>query len=618
MFTGDKRKLVSRCDTIQYVPIISTLEKLLKDPCVIEEIDSLPRRIHNNGILEDFCDGTTFKEHPLFSCDPYALQVIAYYDELEVCNPLGSHIKKHKLGLVFFSLGNIQPKLRSSLRAINLVAVASSMIIDKHGLNKILEPFVKDLNRLATEGVKCAINGKERVYKGALLAFLADNLASNALGGFKLSFSFSYRYCRTCLLPKDEITSSFDSCNFIPRCSDSHVKQCELLNGPNSSHFSKTYGINVRSCLLDIKFFSLFGGGLPHDCMHDMLEGACPKEFKLLLLHCVSSKYFTLVEYNERLVNFNYGYSDNDRPVPLLCSTFSKDTSIHSSAAQMLTLIRILPALIGPKVPEGDANWSCFLLLRKMLDIIMCPLLPSGACATLKHLVIEHHTLYCSLYGCDQVIPKMHFLTHYPEQILAIGPSIRAWTMRHEAKLNFFKQASRISNFKNIPQSVARRHQRWQCYQLAKYNLLHTPLECGPGNLPSSLSCESDNVKTMLTESNSTIDLASTVFRPSWVRSDGIMYKANNCFLIESSDGLDPIFVKLEEILVIGNCLVTFIVRKCIVLYFEDHYHSYAIEILPTKSLVSLDSLYDHTVLHGHVINGVVYVALKHYFLSEL
>ena len=76
--------------------------------------------------------------HTLFSSDPHALQIIAYFDELEVCNPLGSHVKKHKLGLVFFSLGNIHPKLRSSLKAINLVTVASSTMIDKYGINKVL------------------------------------------------------------------------------------------------------------------------------------------------------------------------------------------------------------------------------------------------------------------------------------------------------------------------------------------------------------------------------------------------------------------------------------------------------------------------------------------------
>lgn len=88
------------------------------------------------------------------------------------------------------------------------MVVTSSTVIDKHGMNKVLERFVRDLNLLATQGITVAINGRERVFKGALLAFLADNLASNALGGFKLSFSFSFsfRYCRTCLLPKDEIT----------------------------------------------------------------------------------------------------------------------------------------------------------------------------------------------------------------------------------------------------------------------------------------------------------------------------------------------------------------------------------------------------------------------------
>ena len=48
--------------------------------------------------LADYCDGTVFWSHPLFSLDPQALQIIVYYDDCEVCNPLGSKAKKHKLG----------------------------------------------------------------------------------------------------------------------------------------------------------------------------------------------------------------------------------------------------------------------------------------------------------------------------------------------------------------------------------------------------------------------------------------------------------------------------------------------------------------------------------------
>ena len=36
--------------------------------------------------------------HPLFSSHRQALQIHFYYDDVEVCNPLGSKAKIHKLG----------------------------------------------------------------------------------------------------------------------------------------------------------------------------------------------------------------------------------------------------------------------------------------------------------------------------------------------------------------------------------------------------------------------------------------------------------------------------------------------------------------------------------------
>ena len=63
-------------------------------------------------------------------------------------------------------------------------------IIEKYGLDSVLKPFITDLNTLATTGISLSVGGVARMFKGALLAFLADNLASNELGGFKKSFSF--------------------------------------------------------------------------------------------------------------------------------------------------------------------------------------------------------------------------------------------------------------------------------------------------------------------------------------------------------------------------------------------------------------------------------------------
>ena len=91
--------------------------------------------------------------------------------------------------------------------------------------------------------------------------------------------------------------------------------------------------------------------------MHDLFEGLAPLEVKLV------SK---IEEYNSRLLNFNFGYSDRDKPVPILSRNLQPDNSLRSSASQMLTL------LIGDKVPEGSEHWMCFIL-RKIVDIGAVP-----------------------------------------------------------------------------------------------------------------------------------------------------------------------------------------------------------------------------------------------------
>ena len=45
-----------------------------------------------------------YKSHDLFSTVPSSLEILAYYDDVEVCNPLGSRAKKHKLGVPVCSL----------------------------------------------------------------------------------------------------------------------------------------------------------------------------------------------------------------------------------------------------------------------------------------------------------------------------------------------------------------------------------------------------------------------------------------------------------------------------------------------------------------------------------
>ena len=53
-----------------------------------------------NGRLGDYCDGTQYKGCALFCEDPCALQIQLYYDEVDVCNEIGSKSSVHKLGML--------------------------------------------------------------------------------------------------------------------------------------------------------------------------------------------------------------------------------------------------------------------------------------------------------------------------------------------------------------------------------------------------------------------------------------------------------------------------------------------------------------------------------------
>lgn len=149
-------------------------------------------------------------------------------------------------------------------------------------------------------------------------------------------------------------------------------------------------------------------------------------------------------------------------------------------------------------------------------------------------------------------------LLHYPEQIILLGPITKTWTMRHEAKLSFFKKASFLSNFKNISLSLANNHQRWICYEMASGKLVMNSIECGPAKLNNGLTCikdKPDNVKHALKRLFPQLNEETDVFRPKWIRKLSTTYKENS-FVIIQSDGLDPIFGHIDDIIVVaGDCI---------------------------------------------------------------
>lgn len=589
-FSGAKRQKVKSDHFFYYIHLFETLKNLLQHKDVQSEL-SMSR--NEDNLIKDFCDGSVFRNHTLFSGDPKALQIIAYFDELEVTNPIGSYVHTHKLGCLFFSLGNIRPQYRSSLKSIFLLAVAKSQDIDRYGIDLFLRPFVEDLKRLYIDGLTVTIGHTTQTYHGALLAFLADTLAAHLLGGFKGSMSFAHRICRTCMITKDEAQTCFSEKDSICelRTPEKHEEQCQLLLGRDRATKSVMYGINRTSILEEVPGFSVIAG-LPHDVMHDLFEGVVNYELKLFLPHCVSKGYFTIKDLNSRIEGYDFGREDKPSVIKV---DDHNQIQLRQSAAQMISLVRNLPTIVADKIPSDDHNWHSLLLLIKICQIALSPVVTPDTVPYLQVLIEEKLYLLAKLYPESNLKPKMHYLIHLPSQIECYGPLIHSWTMRHEAKLSFMKRSSRRGNFKNICLTVAKHHQLWLCYHTkCTQHLIYPTLEHSTKVTESFLRNEPDHIQSQISITNHSISLLK---RPTWLKCHNTTYQYGT-FVLMVRHEMTPLFGKILDIVVIpqtGN--VFFNVEVYNTDYFSCHHNAFVVKSSCTTSFVDIKSLQDYHAL---------------------
>lgn len=95
-------------------------------------------------------------------------------------------------------------------------------------------------------------------------------------------------------------------------------------------------------------------------------------------------------------------------PLPVVCIYVY-------AAAQMWTLARNLPVMIGDLIPEGDTYWETFLTLLDILDICMAQVVSDDMAAHLNLLIRHHHEAYRDIYPETPLLPKQHYMVHYPD-----------------------------------------------------------------------------------------------------------------------------------------------------------------------------------------------------------
>ena len=159
-----------------------------------------------------------------------------------------------------------------------------------------------------------------------------------------------------------------------------------------------------------------------------------------------------------------------DKPAPIKQDDleFKANSNLGQSAAQMWELSRILPLVLEDITEESSPHWRCFMSLLEIIGVCFSQKISFNAVLNLKRIIKEHLILFKETYGA-RILPKQHYLVHLPSQIMMFGPLIRAWCMGFEAKHAYFKDiARRLKNFKNLPLSLAKRHQQLEYDDMLK------------------------------------------------------------------------------------------------------------------------------------------------------
>jgi len=324
------------------------LQKLLNRADILDK--ALPIQKHVQHEYSSYRDGSYFNDNVLLKGEEFKIAVGLSTDDFEVSNPLGTSRKKHKMSAVYWVIANVPSKYRSTLHSIQLAVLCKSSHVKEFGYAKILRPLIHDLASLEQHGVYVGKLGES--VKGTALDVAADNLAAHSLAGFFESFMVD-RFCRFCMATRGEMQGKeVNSGAFEHRTIDTHNQQVqEVKHDPT---VAKQYGVKGGYVLIDgLEHFHVVRG-YPPDILHDLFEGIVPVELSLCISDMISKKYFTIETLNHAIKTFEYAFHDKtDQPQPI-AHGFSTKGTIGGNGHENWALIRLLPLIIGHKVPEGD------------------------------------------------------------------------------------------------------------------------------------------------------------------------------------------------------------------------------------------------------------------------
>ena len=301
-------QLIGDKSVSQYVPIDEQLRAVLQCPEAFEDLDF--DHSERSGKYRHLCDGSLHRNAR------GSLQIILYYDEFTIVNPIGGKASKWSIGAIYYAIANRSNS--SILSNIYLAMLFRSNDVKTRSWKEVLTPLVKDLIKLETEGLVFRRNGAMDTIRAVLSVIVGDNKGSHQLAGYFTAFHGTNRICRLCHARTAEIQKRFKESEFVMRTCKEYDSEMRLLEMEDfCPEMQKLFALREACQFNQVPSFHCVLG-FPLDVTHDLFEkGVITRTLGVVLARCFKDGDWSLGDANDSIRCFPFHKTDLNRPQPL-------------------------------------------------------------------------------------------------------------------------------------------------------------------------------------------------------------------------------------------------------------------------------------------------------------
>ena len=186
------------------------------------------------------------------------------------------------------------------------------------------------------------------------------------------------------------------------------------------------YGIKAECGINDLKHFHIIEC-CPPDLAHDVYEGVIPLVVGHVLGELIKLKVLSLSEINDNIKLFPYTANDAVNKPQLLTLSKGKVKSTQT-AKESFNLLRLLPLMIGYKVPQDLPVWTILLTFLAIVRFLIARKFDEQDFGALQKKIQSWLASFVEYFQDLRIIPKLHYILHYTNQIRKHGALSRITT----------------------------------------------------------------------------------------------------------------------------------------------------------------------------------------------